>query len=63
MIILDEPTSSLDKQSKEKIMKLINELSKRRNIILITHDIEIINNMNRLIVLNKGKIVNDKEIK
>ena len=28
MIILDEPTSSLDKQSKEKIMILINEYVK-----------------------------------
>ena len=63
MIILDEPTSSLDKQSKEKIMILINELSKRRNIILITHDKDIIKNMSRLIILNKGQILEDNEIK
>ncbi len=62
MIILDEPTSSLDKESKKKIMLLIDELSKRRNVILITHDKDIINNMNRLIILNKGKIIKDKEI-
>ena len=34
MIILDEPTSSLDENNKIKVIALIEELSKNRNIIL-----------------------------
>ena len=59
MIILDEPTSSLDDDNKKKVIKLINELSKKRNIILITHDKTILKNMDRIIKLDKGKIIQD----
>lgn len=58
MVILDEPTSSLDDETKEKIIKLIKEISKKRNLIIITHDTDITNyNLhNRIIFLEKGKI-------
>lgn len=62
MIILDEPTSSLDDTSKQKVVLLIEELSKNRNIVLISHDKSIIKNMNRIIKLDKGKIVEDTRI-
>ena len=45
MIILYEPTSSLDEDSKVKIMKLINIISRNRNLIIITHDKDIIEYM------------------
>lgn len=63
MVILDEPTSSLDEESKEKIMKLIQIISKNRNLIIITHDKDLVNyNIhNRIIIFDKGKI--DKIIK
>jgi len=60
MIILDEPTSSLDEDNKMKVVRLIEELSKSRNIILITHDNAILKNMNRIIKLKEGKIIEDK---
>jgi ABC-type multidrug transport system fused ATPase/permease subunit len=63
MIILDEPTSSLDDDNKNKVVTLIEELSKRRNIILITHDNSILKNMDRIIKLDKGKIIQDIKIK
>ena len=58
MVILDEPTSSLDEESKLKIMKLIELLSNNRNLIVITHDRDIIeyNLHDRVVVFNKGKI-------
>ena len=43
-------------------MKLINNLSKNISIILITHDKNIISNMNRIVKLKKGKIIYDKYI-
>ena len=62
MIILDEPTSSLDEDNKMKVVRLIEELSKSRNIILITHDNAILKNMNRIIKLKEGKIIEDKRV-
>lgn len=63
MVILDEPTSSLDAESKKKIMMLIKDLSNNRNLIIITHDNDLINYKihNKIIVFKNGKI--DKIIK
>ena len=58
-IILDEPTSSLDKKNKEKVIKLIQELEKTKTIILITHDKELLKYTKRIIELKNGKIIND----
>ena len=43
-IIADEPTTALDKQTEHKILKLLKNVSKKRNtgIIFISHDIEVI---------------------
>ena len=59
MIILDEPTSSLDEKNMLKVIALIEELSKNRNIVLITHDDKVLKNMNRIIKLEKGKVIED----
>jgi ABC-type multidrug transport system fused ATPase/permease subunit len=61
MVILDEPTSSLDVESKEKIMKLIKEISNARNLVIITHDNDIkdYNLHNRVIFFENGKIKNE----
>jgi ABC-type multidrug transport system fused ATPase/permease subunit len=58
-IILDEPTSSLDKKNKEKVIKLIQELEKNKTIILITHDKELLKYTKRTIELKNGKIIKD----
>ena len=63
MIILDEPTSSLDDFNSRKVIALIEELSKKRNIILITHDQKVLQNMTRIIELEKGKIIEDKKVR
>lgn len=59
IIILDEPTSSLDEESKKKIISLINNLGKDKTIIIITHDKSLLENMNRIITLDKGRIISD----
>jgi len=58
MVILDEPTSSLDDESKKKIMKLIKEISNERNLVIITHDNDIkdYNLHNRVIFFENGRI-------
>lgn len=45
LLILDEPTASLDSQNKERVSKALNNIRKEKNlsIVLVTHDKEIVN--------------------
>ena len=62
MIILDEPTSSLDNNTKHKVLKLIKKLGKNKNIIIISHDKELYNIMDKIIYLKNGTISKIKNL-
>ena len=55
--IFDEATSSIDIESEEQIMKVINELSKTKIIILISHRLANVTNSNQIYFLQNGKII------
>lgn len=61
ILILDEPTTGIDVQSKSEIYKLISELTKTgTSIILISSEMqELLNNSDRIIVLNDKHIVGE----
>ncbi len=57
IILADEPTASIDAESKNIILKLLKELSKSRLVILISHDkIEISDFEDEIIYLDQGKV-------
>lgn len=58
IIILDEPTSSLDLQNELKIQKALVELVKNKTVIIITHRLSTIVDADNIIVLEDGKIEN-----
>jgi putative ABC transport system ATP-binding protein len=61
IIFADEPTGNLDTKTGEEIMKLINDLWKKGNtIILVTHEEEIARHANRIIRLRDGLIEKDE---
>jgi ABC-type multidrug transport system fused ATPase/permease subunit len=62
IVILDEPTSAIDKENKMSILNAINELSRNKTLIIITHDDSLLSLVNRVITLKSGKIIEDKYI-
>ncbi len=60
ILVLDEPTSGLDPLEQEKIRDLIKKLAREKTIIFSTHILSEVEDVaDRLIVINKGKIVHD----
>ena len=66
VIILDEPTASLDPLNKKSLLKLISKLHLHYNktIVLVSHNMEVIAELaQRIIVMDRGKIVLDNNPK
>ena len=60
MLILDEPTSGLDPNQIIEIRKLIKKLGKEKTVILSSHILsEVEATCDRILIINKGKIVAD----
>ena len=60
VLILDEPTSGLDPNQIIEIRNLIKKLGREKTVILSTHILsEVQATCNRVIIINKGKIVAD----
>jgi len=60
-IILDEPTAMLDPKGRREVIKTIKNLNKTRNmtVVLITHFMEEAALADRVVVIDRGKIVMD----
>lgn len=65
VLILDEPTSSLDEQEVEKLFKLMRDLKARGvGIIFVTHFLDQVYEVcDRITVMRDGKLVGEYEIK
>ena len=60
VLILDEPTSGLDPNQIVEIRNIIKEIGKEKTVMLSTHIMQEVEAMcNRVIIINKGKIVAD----
>lgn len=60
IILLDEPTSAMDDNNEKQIKnRLNNYLSDNHTLVLITHKISMLELVNRIIVLENGKVIAD----
>ncbi len=56
ILILDEIASSLDVDNEKKIQESLNKLIKNKTVIIISHRMKSIENVDKIVVLNKGKV-------
>jgi len=59
VLMLDEATSSLDSHSEALIQDAFNELMKGKTTIVIAHRLSTIQKMDRIIVLENGRIIEE----
>ena len=59
ILLLDEPTASLDARAEQKCMHSMSQTAKDRSLILITHKMDLLKLVDRIIVLDNGRLVAD----
>lgn len=56
VLILDEPTSSIDAEAEAKIFEKLEKLPSNRSVILISHRFSTVRKANKIVVIENGKV-------
>ncbi|XPF93115.1 type I secretion system permease/ATPase [Colwellia sp. RE-S-Sl-9] len=59
ILLLDEPTASLDARAEKQFIQSIAATAKDKTLLLITHKMDLLHLVDRIIILEKGKLVID----
>jgi putative ABC transport system ATP-binding protein len=61
LILADEPTAALDERSGAAVIQLLRQLSREESCtsLIVTHDSRIMNEADRIVDLERGRIVNN----
>ncbi|WP_288233806.1 cysteine/glutathione ABC transporter permease/ATP-binding protein CydD [uncultured Haemophilus sp.] len=57
LLMLDEPTASLDLQSEQQVLEALQHLSQQHTTLMITHRVEDLANCDEIWVMKKGEII------
>jgi putative ABC transport system ATP-binding protein len=61
ILLADEPTGNLDSKTSREILALIDELHEQgQTVIMVTHEPDIADHCDRVIVLEDGKVASDR---
>ena len=56
ILLLDEPTASLDADNEAMVQKALDEISKERTVIMIAHRLKTVRGAEQILVLQNGQI-------
>jgi ABC-type multidrug transport system fused ATPase/permease subunit len=59
ILLLDEPGSALDSEAEASIMATLNRLKRDMTILIVGHHLKAISGVDRIVVINKGEVVED----
>ncbi|NKF52244.1 type I secretion system permease/ATPase [Shewanella sp. WXL01] len=59
VLLMDEPTASLDARAEKQFVQSMRQVSKNRTLLLITHKMHLLNLVDRIIVMDRGHIIAD----
>ena len=63
IILADEPTGALDQSTGQEVINILREINNQgKTVVLVTHDINIASNTNRIINICDGKIISDEMV-
>ena len=57
LFLMDEPTASLDQFSEEKVHTALRQLTRESSVLVVTHRFDLLDEMDRILVMDKGTIV------
>jgi len=57
ILIWDEPFSSLDMETAKNVMNALRKTMANKTVILITHKISLIQNVDQIVVMDRGKVI------
>ncbi|MGN6776999.1 MacB family efflux pump subunit [Rhizobium sp.] len=61
VILADEPTGALDRQSGEEVLRILGELhGEGHTVVIVTHDMNVAARADRIIEISDGRIVDDR---
>jgi ABC-type multidrug transport system fused ATPase/permease subunit len=57
LLVMDEPTTGLDPDSRREVMKPLEGLMSKRTVIAVTHDLDTVRRADLILVLDAGHVV------
>jgi ABC-type multidrug transport system fused ATPase/permease subunit len=59
ILILDEPTASLDLESERYVMEAVERLMSGRTVIMISHKLNTITHCDKILVIDEGRVIEE----
>ena len=60
VILMDEPTASIDETTKKMVYNILSKIMKNKTVVMVTHDDFLLKYADRLVEMQKGKIVKEE---